>query len=160
MAGNADNIIVGAATISFDAADVGFTQGGATIRYEPEWVEVFADQAVGVVARRRSSERMFVTMGLLEASLTRIMQAFNQPSGQLVGSTLTLGYNNSCSFNTHAIVLVGVGPSCGTRTFTFPTCIAVSNTDYVMQRDEAVVFEIEFEVLKDASGNFGTVVDS
>lgn len=160
MAGNADNIIIGACTISIDAVDVGFTKGGTRIRYEPEFIQVMADQAVGTVKIGRSNERMYVVTTLLEATLDRIREAFNQPAGNLVGSTLTLGYNNSCTINEHELVLVGVGPSCGLRTITMLRAVALGNREYAMTREEEVAFEVEFECLKDANGHFGTMVDS
>jgi len=161
MAGNADKIIVGAATFKVDTVDVGFTKGGTTVRYEPEWVEIEADQAVGIVARRRSSERMFITTTMLEVTLTRIQEAFSWPASNLSGSTLTLGYNDSCGGAVNrAIQLIVVGMGCGTRTFNFPQAIAIGNREYAMTRTEEVAFEVEFEALKDASGNFGTIVDS
>lgn len=160
MAGNANNIIVGAATVSIDASDVGYTKGGVTVSYEPTWIEVTADQAVGIVRRARSNERLYVKTSLLEITLTQIRRAFMYPSGNLVGSTLTLGYNSSCYVDTHALVLVGAGPNCGVRTFTFPSCVAFGNREIKMVREEEQSFEIQFEVLKDSDGHFGTVVDS
>lgn len=160
MAGNADNIIIGAATVEVEGTDVGFTQGGTTIRYEPEFIEVIADQAVGVVKRARSNERMFVTTTLLEATLERVRQAFMLPTANLSGSTLTLGYNNSCWIDEISLTLIATGPNCGTRTFTFPKAVIFGEREYTMQREEPVAFEVEWEVLKDSAGNFGTVVDS
>jgi len=157
---NANNIIVGAATITFDSTDIGYTKGGVEIRYEPEYIDIMADQAVGVVAKRRSLERLYVKTTVLEVTLQRIIDAFNYPAANLSGSTLTLGYNDSCTIQTTALVLTGKGPSCGTRTFSFPSCIAFGNRTYTMSREEEVAFEIEFECMKDSSGNFGTIIDS
>jgi len=158
--GTADNIIVGAADITINGVDIGFTTGGATFRYEPEFLEIIADQSVGVVRKARTLERSFVTTTLLEVTLERIRQAFMQPAVNLSGSTLTLGYNNACWVDELAIVLTGSSPGCGTRTFTFSKCVAMGTREYNMQRDEATAFEVEFEVLKDANGEFGTIVDS
>lgn len=162
MAGNANNIIVGAAEVFFNGEDVGYTKGGVTIRYEPEFVDVIADQAVGVVRKARSLERMFVTTTLLEATLERLRQAFMLPSSSLTGggSTLTLGYNDSCWVDEIEIVLIGKGPGCGTRTFTFPRCVSFGNKEYSMQREEEVAFEVEFEIMKQSDGSFGTIVNS
>lgn len=160
MSGNADNIIVGAAEVSIDGADVGFTKGGVTVRYEPEFLEVFADQAVGVVRKARTAERLYVVTTLLEVTLERIRQAFMQPAGNLSGTTLTLGYNNACWVDEVAIVLIGSSPGCGTRTFSFGRAVAMGTREYKMSREEEVAFEVEFEVLKDANGEFGTIIDS
>jgi hypothetical protein len=106
-------------------------------------------------------EKMFVVTNVLEITLERLRQAFMLPSAHLVGGTsLTLGYNNSCWVDEVALSLVGKSPGCGTRTWTFSKCVTFGTREYNMQRDEPTVFEIEFEALKDSSGNFGTVVDS
>jgi len=157
---NADNIIIGAAQVSIGGSDVGYTKGGVTVRYEPEFVDVIADQAVGVVRKGRSLERMYVMTTLLEVTLNQIRLAFMQPQANLSGQTLTLGYDDSCWVDEVAIVLVGVGPSCGTRTFTFSKCVTFGTREYTMQREEETAFEVEFEILKDSNGAFGTIVDS
>ncbi len=160
MAGVATNIIIGAAEVQIDAVDVGYTKGGVTVRYEPEFIDVMADQAVGVVRKARSLERLFIQTTLLEVTLAQIRRAFMQPSVNLVGSTLTLGYNNSCWVEELVITLIGVGPGCGTRTWSFSKCVTFGTREYTMQREEETAFEVEFEALKDSNGNFGTVVDS
>jgi len=157
---DANNILIGAATVSLDAVDVGYTKGGTTVRYEPEFIDVMADQAVGVVRKARSLERMFITTTLLELTLENIRLAFMVPAAQLSGSVLTLGYNNACWVDELAIVLVGVANTCTTRTFSFTKCIAFGTKEYAMRRDEETAFEVSFEALKDASGNFGTITDS
>ena len=75
-------------------------------------------------------------------------------------TTLTIGYNNSCWTDELAIILVGPGPNCGTRTATFAKCVSMGTREYNMQREEATVLEVEFEVLKQTDGSFGTIVDS
>jgi len=158
--GNANNIIVGAAIVKIDGVDIGYTRGGVTLRYEPEWIEVIADQAVGVVRRARSLERMFVVFTTIEASLARIREAWMLPTDKLAGDTLTLGYNNSCFVDDVAVILVGSGPSCGTRTVSLTSCVSVGNSEYNQTREEEVGFEMELEVLKQNDGTFGTIVDT
>ena len=157
---DANNIIVGAANVLIDGVDVGYTKGGVQVRYEPEFIDVMADQAVGVVRKARSLERMYVQTTLLEVTLSQIRRAFMQPSAQLVGSSLTLGYNNACWVEELAITLVGNSPSCGTRTWIFSKCVTFGSREYNMKREEETSFEVEFEILKDSLGHFGTVTDS
>lgn len=161
MAGNADNIIVGTATVLLDGVDVGFTKGGVTVRYEQEQVEVMADQVNGVVRKARSLERMFVSTTVLEVTLEQLRRAFMLPTAQLSGGTkLTLGYNDVCWVDEVVITLTGKSPGCGTRVFSFSKCITFGEREYTQQREEEISFEIEFEALKDSNGNFGTVLDS
>jgi hypothetical protein len=160
MAANSNNIIIGAASITVDGTDLGFTKGGTSVRYEQEQIDIIADQAVGVVRKARSLERMYVKTTMLEMTLSNLRKAFMLPAASLVGNTLTLGYNNSCWVDEVVIVLVGSSPSCGTRTFTFSKCVTFGEREYMMTRDAETAFEVEFECLKDSNGHFGTVVDS
>jgi len=160
---NADNIIIGAAVVYINGADLGYTKNGQTVRYKPEFVTVVADQANGTVRKGRSQESMFVRFTLLEVSLEQLRIAMMQPTSNLVApyTTLVLGYNDACFTDEVEIELVGSGPDCGVRTWNFPTCVITdAERMYEMKRDQEVMFEMEFEVLKDTSGNFGTVVDS
>lgn len=158
--GDADNIIVGAAEVQIDGTDVGFTKGGVTVRDEPEFIQIMADQVAGVVRVARTLDRMFVVTTILEVTLAQIKRAFMLPSVNLSGSTLTLGYNDACWVEEVSIVLVGVSPGCGTRTWTLPKCVTFGTSEYNMAREEETAFEIEFEILKDSSGIFGTIIDT
>jgi hypothetical protein len=160
MAGNADNILIGAAQISLGIVDLGYTKGGVRLRYEPTFVEVEADQAVGVVKRGRANERFYIVTTLIELTLENLRIAFMLPSASLSGSTLTLGYNNSCWVDEHTLTLVGEAPECATRTVTITRAITFNNKEYNMQRDEESGIEVEFECLKDVNGEFGTIVDT
>ncbi len=160
---NADNIIIGAAVVLINDVDLGYTMNGQTVRYKPEFVTVVPDQAVGTVRKGRSQESMFVRFTLLEVSLEQLRIAMMQPIANLASpyTTLTLGHNDSCFTDEVEIILEGPGPDCGARTWTFPRCIITdAERMYEMKRDQEVRFEMEFEVLKDTDGHFGTVSDA
>ena len=161
MATDANNILIGAATLSVGGVDIGFTKGGVSIRHEQEFLKVMADQAVGVVRQARTMERMYVKTTMLEVTLSNLRKAFMYPSANLVGSTLTLGYNNACWVDAIQLIIVGVSPSCGTRTVTFPSAVKFNTTEYNMKRDEETAIEIEFEINKQGGSLiFGTMIDS
>ena len=160
MAVDAGNIVVGAATLSVAGTDIGYTKGGVSIRQEQTFLDVEADQAVGVVRKARTLERLYVKTMMLEVTLSNLRRAFMYPAANLVGSTLTLGYNNACWVDEVALVIVGPSPDCGTRTVTLTRCVKFSTIEYSMKRDEETAIEVEFEALKDASGHFGTMVDT
>lgn len=160
MAANANNIITGVGVVTIDATDVGYTEGGIQVRHTSDFLDVIADQAIGVVKKFRTLERMFLKFTMMEVTLANIRAATMQPSSNLSGSTLTLGYNDACWVDELAIVIVGSGPSCGTRTWTFPKCVVTGERSIEMKRDAAQMLELELEILKDASGVFGDVEDS
>jgi len=158
--GTSTNIIIGAATVTVNGSDVGYTMGGTTIRYEPEVRDIFADQELGVVRKSRTAERMYVVTTLLEITLSQLRMAFMIPHAQLSGSThLTLGYSDACWVEESLLVLSGKSPGCGTRTFTFNKVTTLNSKEYNMTREEETAFEVEFECLK-SGGSFGNIVDS
>lgn len=161
MAADSNNIIIGAATISLGGVDLGYTQGGIIVAHEPEFIDVIADQAAGVVKKARSVERMYVRTTMLELTLENVRKTFMFPTANLTGGTsLLLGYNDVCWTDETTIVLVGSSPNCGTRTFTLNTCVAMGSKEYTMTRENPAALAVEFEVLKDSNGNFGGIVDS
>lgn len=158
---NQANIIVGAASISIAGTDVGYTRGGVQIRYQPTFTDIDADQANGIVKKARNMERMFVRFNMLEVQIANLRTAFMYPVANLSAATsLYLGYNDACWVDENEITITGKGPSCGTRTWTFSRGIVSGEREYSATRENAVEFAIEFEILKDTNGRFGTVIDS
>lgn len=160
---NSENIIIGAAVVLINNVDLGYTMNGQTIRYKPEFVTVVADQANGTVRKGRSQESMFIKFTLLEVSLDQMRIAWMQPTSNLPSpySVLTVGFNDACFTDEVEIELQGPGPDCGGRTFNFPRCVITdAETMYEMKRDQEVRFEMEFEILKDTDGHFGTITDA
>lgn len=160
MAANADNIVIGAATITIAGSDIGYTSGPSVIRFDMESRDIMAEQAIGVVRKAKISERAYITIPMMELTLSNLRRALMLPTANLAGSVLTLGYNDSCWTDEVAITAVSFSPSCGTRTWSFPTCVTINSKEYTMSRAEESVLELEYEILKDSSGNFGTLTDS
>lgn len=160
MAGNADNITIGAAVIEIDGTDIGFTQGGSTIEYAREMLKVMADQKVGVVKMGRTSETANVKFALLEVSLEQMRIAMMQPALNLSGSTLNVGYSDSCFTDEHEIILTGPAPECGVRTFTINRGVADGTVNYEMKRDTPTTLAMQFECLKDDDGFLFSVTDA
>jgi hypothetical protein len=165
MAGNADNIIIGAATLYLNGVDVGFTKDGIEITFEREYVDVMADQALGIVKKGKKHERMTVKTTLLEITLDRLRIAWDQPSANIatVGANTYyyFGYQTSCDVNEHTLRIVGSSPGCDTREFFLYRVVGVSEAPYKMERENEVGLTVEFECLKDPDfGNkFGYVFD-
>ncbi len=151
--GNAANIIQGSAIIYLDGIDIGYTNGGVTVRYSPEYNDIMPDQAVGNVRKFRTSEKMFVTFNLLEPTLDLLRKCWNQPLGNISGSYYYLGYNDSCSLNEHTLALIGKNGMCSARTFYFYKVMSINETSYAMSRENPTEIEVEFECLKDSANN-------
>jgi len=160
--GNQNNIIVGSAALSIDGVDVGYTQGGVSMRKSTDFVDVDADQLGGVARKVATFERMFLSTTLLEATHANLRRLLNEPTGALSGSNLNLG-SASPAAQEHTLTVVGQAPSSGTRTYSFFRAIAVDEVEHLIgSRDAPGVIPVGFELLKDPdNGNrFGFSVTS
>ena len=161
---DADCIVVGAANICCDDEDLGFTDGGITIRYEPEFFDVTADQAFGTIAKRKIDEKMFVEFELICISLDNIRAAMALPSSNLDmnGGCLLLGYEQATCDDevTCDLKLYGPGPGCSTRTWHFPCVSPSEGFELSLSRTEAQKLSVTYEVLKIEGGYFGLVCDT
>lgn len=161
MSGNAQNIITGTGSILIDDQDIGFTTGGVTLRYDLTTIEIEGDQALGIIDRRKSNERLYVTFNALELTLENMRRFMGLPAGLLTGSCLYLGYNSTCSENsTSQVELVGEGPNCCNRRWTFPTAVISTGFEIQLQKENPAQMSVEYEVLKDGNGRFGFVCDA
>lgn len=165
---NAANVIVGPASMTYKrsggiATDVGFTQGGIMIRLVREYLDVLADQVVGVIRKSKTKEQLFVKTKLLESSFEHMSIAWDQPAP--VGNEGQLGQNNAVA-NELELVITGPAPNGATRTFTLLRCVSVAEGEYSWSREAESGMEVEFEAIKlDGTGGtelgtFGTVIDS
>ena len=163
MATNSNNIIVGAASLSIGGVDVGFTTGGVTLRKSTEFLDVEGDQNAGVIRKEPTMEKMFVNTTMLEATLTNIRKAMNEPVANATsGSSLDFGSASPTSQEAQ-LVITGKAPEAGTRTYTFYRAIAVEDVEHMAgARDQASVVPVGFELLKDENqdNKFGFYVDS
>jgi len=161
--GNQNNIIIGAASLSIDGVDVGFTQGGVSMRKANEYVDVDADQLAGVAKKVSTFERMFVSTTMLEMTITNMLRIMNEPnSNSINGSTLAFGSGDPVT-REYELTVTGDGPSGTTRTYTFYRAISVDEIDHMIgSREAASVLPVGFELLKDPAhaNQFGFFVDT
>lgn len=149
MATTAANVIVAGGTLSIAGADVGFTQGGISLRVPRDYRDVEADQIKSLVKKVAILTRAFVRTTLLEPTLVNLQRAWDQ-SGT---GSIAVGASSEV-----AIVVTGTGPSSATRTVTFSRCISSGEGEYGITRDQENTVEVEFEALT-TSEQFGTIVD-
>ena len=145
-----DNIIVGSASLSIDGVDVGYTQGGVTLRKSNEFVDIDADQLGGVARKVNTFERMFLSTTLLEVTRENMQKIMNEPSAHLTGSQLNFG-SASPTTTEYELTVTGEAPGTSTtRTYTFYRAIPVDEVEHMIgSRDTASVLPVGFELLKD-----------
>lgn len=190
MAVSVSNIVVGEATVKtgvsntamtnadFDSlTDVGATNGGVEISWEPDMVDIEIDQYGDAAKVIQSKVKVMVKTTLAEATLNNLATAWsydNVTGGADVKSnndgantkTLLFGTQSVYPFE-YALQITGNAPGSTasvTKTRKFNTKRAVSFTSSMlsMKRAEASMFEVSFRILpvtEDTGYEYGKIID-
>lgn len=190
MAVNVSNIVVGEATIKLGDsanattisamdgfADLGATQNGVEISWEPDMVDIEIDQYGDAARIVQSKVKVMVKTTMAEATLNNLAIAWNydQNTG---GSSIT---NNNDGANTQTfkfgsqtvfpyekgLVITGTAPnsaagSVKTRKFYTKRAISMEASNVTMKRAEASVFAVGFRILpktEDTGYEYGKIID-
>lgn len=190
MAVTTSNIVVGEASVKtgvsnitmtnsdFDSlTDVGATQGGLEISWEPDMVDIEIDQYGDAAKVIQSKVKVMIKTTLAEGTLNNLATAWsydNSTGGNDIKvnndgantKTLLFGSQSVYPFE-YAIQVTGYAPGSTasvTKTRKFNTKRAVSMTTSMlsMKRAEASVFEVSFRVLPvvgDTGYEYGKIID-
>jgi hypothetical protein len=192
MAVTTSNIVVGEATVKtgvsnismtnsdFDSlTDVGATQGGLEISWEPDMVDIEIDQYGDAAKVIQSKVKVMVKTTLAEGTLNNLATAWSYDNtdegadiqSNLAGSgantkTFLFGSQSVYPFE-YALQVTGNAPGSTasvTKTRKFNTKRAVSMTTSMisMKRAEATVFEVSFRILpvtEDTGYEYGKIID-
>ena len=190
MAVTTSNIVVGEATVKtgvsnitmtnsdFDSlTDVGATQGGLEISWEPDMVDIEIDQYGDAAKVIQSKVKVMVKTTLAEGTLNNLATAWsydNVDGGADIKvnnygantKTLLFGSQSVYPFE-YALQVTGNAPGSTasvTKTRKFNTKRAVSMTTSMisMKRAEATVFEVSFRILPvtgDTGYEYGKIID-
>ena len=189
MAVNVSNIVVGEATLkigdsanatsigTMDAfSDLGATQNGVEISWEPDMVDIEIDQFGDAARIVQSKVKVMVKTTLAEATLNNLALAWNYDS---VGATDVVSNNDGSNTKTFlfgaqtvfpyekAIVITGTAPNSAaggvkTRKFYTKRAISMDASNITMKRAEASVFAVGFRILpkvEDTGYEYGKIVD-
>jgi hypothetical protein len=190
MAVTTSNIVVGEASVKtgtsnitmtnadFDnLTDVGATQGGLEISWEPDMVDIEIDQYGDAAKVIQSKVKVMVKTTLAEGTLNNLATAWsydNALGGDNIkanndgANTKTLLFGSQSVYPyEYAIQVTGYAPGSTasvTKTRKFNTKRAVSMTTSMlsMKRAEASVFEVSFRVLPvvgDTGYEYGKIID-
>ena len=189
MAVNVSNIVVGEATLKIGESanatniaamdafdDLGATQNGVEISWEPDMVDIEIDQFGDAARIVQSKVKVMVKTTLAEATLNNLALAWNYDS---VGTTDVVANNDGGNTKTFlfgaqtvfpyekAIVITGTAPNSSasgvkTRKFYTKRAISMDASNISMKRAEASVFAVGFRILpkvEDAGYEYGKIVD-
>ena len=181
------NITVGAGTlyVGSNAAgaatyDVGATQDGVAITWEPDMVDIEVDQFGDAARVILSKVKVMVKTTLAENSLTNLALAWSYAGaygagdsyvtgplpGQISATEINMGIS-SVNPTERKIVTVGTAPSANvnvakTRTYTCNRAISVASSELKYTRTENVKIPVEFRILPlstQTGKEYGTIVD-
>jgi len=169
------NIVVGEGTIfvgasSVTAVDLGATQDGAEISWEPDMVDIEVDQFGDAARIVNSKIKVSVKTKLAEGTLDNLLIAWNYPASKLVNAggfkTLSIGIQSVYPEERY-LRITGNAPGTTAsvsklRTYECNRVVSYSSSSHMMKRSENVAFPVEFRVLPDPSktgAEYGTIKD-
>lgn len=186
MAVNFSNIITGEGKLEVapistlgvigSYADVGATQDGAEIAWEPDMVDIEVDQFGDAARVIVSKIKVSVKTKLAEATLQNLAYAWNLDT---TTSETEIAYNSPSGYNTMRIGLQSVypversikitGKAPGTsglvskdRVYTCNRVVQYDSSSHTLKRAENISFPVHFRLLPDVSSTgkeYGTIVD-
>ena len=190
MAVNVSNIIVGEATIKLGTnanattiaamnnfADIGATQNGLEISWEPDMVDIEIDQFGDAAKIIQSKVKVMVKTTLAEGTLNNLATAWNYDSE--TGGDSIQANNDGAGTQTFlfgaqdvipyekALVVTGTAPGSTagdllTRKFYTKRAISMESSTIAMKRAEATMFTVGFRILPtvaDVGYEYGKIVD-
>ena len=190
MAVTTSNIVVGEATVKtgvsnitmtnsdFDSlTDVGATQGGLEISWEPDMVDIEIDQYGDAAKVIQSKVKVMVKTTLAEGTLNNLATAWNYDD--VTGGDSVKANNDGANTKTFlfgaqgvipyekALVVTGTAPGSTagdllTRKFYTKRAISMESSTIAMKRAEATMFTVGFRILPtvaDVGYEYGKIVD-
>jgi len=190
MAVNVSNIVVGEATLklgdsanattigAMDAfSDLGATQNGVEISWEPDMVDIEIDQYGDAARIVQSKVKVMVKTTMAEATLNNLAIAWN--GDQNTGGDTIINNNDGANTRTFkfgaqsvfpyekGLVVAGTAPGSAagavkTRKFYTKRAISMEASNITMKRAEASVFAVGFRILpktEDVGYEYGKIVD-
>ena len=190
MAVTTSNIVVGEATVKtglsnitmtnadFDSlTDVGATQGGLEISWEPDMVDIEIDQYGDAARVIQSKVKVMVKTTLAEGTLKNLAMAWNYDNtigGDALKANTTAANTTTFHFGSqsvnpfeYALQVTGSAPGSSasvtkTRKFNTKRAISMTTSMISMKRAEATVFETSFRILPvtgDSGYEYGKIID-
>jgi hypothetical protein len=151
--------------------DVGLTQEGIEVSYQPDFGEVEVDQILDAAKLFRQKMSVSVATTFAEAVLENLLTVWAQGSGTkftgTVGDEVRLsGGNLGDAPQEKALLFIGNAPNTQTayrqRVYLTTRALSVEQSAHSMRRNEPTVFPVTFRLLPDTNSSYssyGRVVD-
>jgi len=166
MAVTFTNILVGEGTVSVDGAEVGATQDGVEIAWEPDMVDIEIDQFGDAARVVQNMTKVSIRTTVAEATLANLAFAWNHPDSAVSGQVFSVGLQGVYP-EEHVVQIVGNAPGSTatvtkTRTYLCNRAIQYSSSSHSLKRSENVAVPLDFRILPDSSqtgAEYGTITD-
>lgn len=161
-----------------DWRNVGYTNDGLEISFEPEFADVEVDQELDAVRVHKTSQRVTLTTTLVEATLENLLVVWGMPDDVLATSgtgdakvdtfTIQGGFLGQAPLERQLIAVGNGSEQTGThggvyaeRTYHAKRVLSTDTSAHSMRRSEAVMFPVSFRLLPtDESGSpYGVIRD-
>lgn len=155
--------------------DVGLTQEGVEVQYQPDFGEVEVDQLLDAAKLFKQRMTVSVATTFAEATIENLMTTWAQASGTRytdVGQSTTDGAVRLSGGELgeapieKALLFVGNAPNTATayrqRVYLATRALSVEASSHALRRSEATVFPVTFRLLPDTAASYsayGRVVD-
>lgn len=182
MAITIKNIIAGEGKISVGASigsvvDLGATQDGAEISWEPDMVDIEVDQFGDAAKVIQNRAKCMVKTTLAEGTLSNLAKVWGFAEGvgatspglqNVSGGTQTFNLGIHSVFPTeYALQIVGNAPGTDatttkTRTYSCTRVMSYTASSHKLERASNTAFPVEFRILPDPTQTgreYGTIVD-
>ena len=136
-------------TVEGSSDDLGYTEGGAELSLVREYYKKFVDQELGPISMTKTSENSTLKFTLVETTLENLAIALDYPTGAISSSVLSVGGDDTVTYRT--IYLNVVGPTGGTRKYTFHKCVNISAATHSYKKDDKTMIECEFQLIQDTT---------
>jgi hypothetical protein len=167
-----DTISSGTASATTGAAyrNVGFTNNGLQITYNPTYDSVTVDQLLDTAKLFKSAMEVMIATEMAEGTLENVLAVFGQKQSTLSGSTLGLeaGALGAAPVE-RQLVAIGQAPTTAEsskteRVYYGRRVLSVQQSQFSLARNAASTFPVTFRLLPsgasaDTGSEYGTIVD-
>jgi hypothetical protein len=167
------NEVTSSATPAFYYRNVGYTNNGLQVTYNPSYGSVTVDQLLDTAKLFKESMEVMIATEMAEGTLENVLTVFGQSSSTLTeGATVDkLGLAGGAlgeAPTERQLVAVGQAPTSGTgvskaeRVYYARRVLSVQQSQFSLARNAASTFPVTFRLLPDGSKSgqeYGFIVD-
>jgi hypothetical protein len=155
-------------TLGTNYANVGYTNNGLQITYNPTYGSVTVDQLLDTAKLFKESMEVMLATEFTEATLENVLKVFGQGASTLSNDALGLEAGALGQEPTERqLIAVGLAPRSAAnkkreRVYYARRVLSVQQSQFTLARNNATVFPVTFRLLPDAAyagAEYGKIID-